>query len=110
MKRTSQVLGVEAVRDDAYFKQTNAKIIATRERVKKQLAELGFTFPDSQANFIFAKHASIPGEQIFKALKKRKIFVRHWNKDRIRDYLRITVGTDAEMDTLIDALKEITSR
>lgn len=110
MNRTSQVLGVEAVRDDAYFKQTNAKIMATRERVKKQLAELDFTFPDSQANFIFAKHASIPGEQIFEALKERKIFVRHWNKDRIGDYLRITVGTDAEMDMLLDALREITAR
>lgn len=107
MNRPSQVLGVEAVRDDAYFKETNAKIIATRERVKSRLQELGFCFPDSKANFIFAAHERIPGEKIFEALKERKIFVRHWNKPRIADYLRITIGTDEQMDALLSALEEI---
>ena len=107
MNYPSQILGVEAVRDDAYFKECNAKIMATRERVKEQLSELGFSFPDSMTNFIFAKHESVSGEKIFQALKERNIFVRHWNKPRISEYLRITVGTDAQMDALIKALKEI---
>lgn len=106
MNYPAQVLGVEAVRDDAYFKETTGKIIKTRERVKKELEELGFTFPDSRANFIFAKHNAISGDQIFQALRERDIYVRHWNKPRISEYLRITVGTDEEMDALIKFLRE----
>lgn len=106
MNYPAQVLGVEAVRDDVYFKETTGKIIKTRERVKKELAELGFTFPDSRANFIFAKHNSLSGDQIFQALRERDIYVRHWNKPRISEYLRITVGTDEEMDELIGFLRE----
>lgn len=107
MNRISQILGAEAVRDDEYFKETNKKIISTRERVKKELKALGFFFPDSKANFIFAAHEKIPGRQLFEALKERKIYVRHWNKPRIADYLRITIGTDEQMDTLVKVLKEI---
>ena len=107
MNMPAQVLGVEAVRDEAYFEETCAKIVATRERVKGELRKLGFSFPDSKTNFIFAAHERFPGEEIFKALKERKIYVRHWNKPRISDYLRITIGTDEQMDTLLAALKEI---
>lgn len=107
MNPLSQILGAEAVRDGAYFAECNQKIIATRERVKKQLSELGFTFPDSQTNFIFAKHNTMAGADIFKALKEKKIYVRHWNKDRISEYLRISIGTDEQMDALIAALREI---
>ncbi len=106
MNYPSQVLGVEAVRDDAWFKETTGKIVRTRERVKGELRELGFSFPDSAANFIFAKHDTIPAERIFQALRERDIYVRHWNKPRIAEYLRITVGTDQEMDALIAFLKE----
>lgn len=107
MNRPSQVFGVEAVRDDAYFKACNEKIIATRERTKAKLQELGFSFPDSKTNFIFATHESIPAKQIFEALKAKNIFVRHWNKPRISNYLRISIGTDEQMDILFAALKEI---
>lgn len=107
MNRISQILGTEAVRDDAYFKETNARIMETRERIKKELKELGFSFPDSRANFIFASHEKMPGSQLFEALKERKIYVRHWNKPRISEYLRITVGTDEQMDALVKALREI---
>lgn len=110
MNLPSQVLGVEAVKDDAYFKETTAKIIATRERTKKELAALGFSFPDSKANFIFAKHATIPGDEIFKALREKDIYVRHWNKERIGDYLRITIGTDEQMDCLIAFLKDYVAK
>lgn len=106
MNLPSQMLGVEAVKDDRYFKETAAKIIATRERVKKEFTALGFTFPDSQANFIFAAHDRLPGEEIFQALREKNIYVRHWNKPRISQYLRITIGTDEQMDRLIAVLKE----
>ena len=105
MNLPSQVMGVEAVRDDAYFKATTAKIAATRERIKKELNELGFTFPDSKANFIFASHKEVPAEELFRALREADIYVRHWNKPRIANSLRITVGTDEEMDRLIAFLK-----
>lgn len=107
MNRPSQVLGVEAVRDDAYFKATTAKVVNTRERSKKELEKLGFTFPDSKTNFIFASHKTVPAKKIFEALRERNIFVRYWDKPRISNSLRITVGTDAEMDALFAALREI---
>ncbi|MCM1191542.1 MAG: histidinol-phosphate transaminase [Butyrivibrio sp.] len=102
----AQLLGVEAVKDRAYFEETTAKIIATRERVKQELRGLGFTFPDSGANFIFATHKSVPAKQIFQALREADIYVRYWDKPRISEYLRITVGTDEQMDKLLAFLRE----
>lgn len=106
MNLPAQLLGVEAVRDDSYFKSVTAKIAATRERVKGELKKLGFSFPDSKANFIFASHGTIPAEQIFLALREADIYVRYWNKPRISNHLRITVGTDGQMDELIGFLSE----
>ena len=106
MNLPAQLLGVEAVRDDGYFKETTGKIITTRERAKAELRKLGFTFPDSRANFIFASHEKVPAEQIFAALREADIYVRYWNKPRISNYLRITVGTEEQMDRLIGFLKE----
>ncbi len=105
MNMPSQVMAVEAVRDDAYFKSVTAKIIATRERVKKEMTELGFTFPDSKTNFIFASHKTVPAKEIFEALREQDIYVRFWNKERINNCLRITIGTDEEMDTMIGFLR-----
>ncbi len=106
MNLPSQALGVEAVRDEAYFKATTAKIVATRERVKQELSELGFSFPDSKTNFIFASHETIPAKEIFQALREADIYVRYWNKPRISNHLRITVGTDEQMDKLVAFLWE----
>ncbi len=105
MNLPSQVLGVEAVRDDAYFKETTGKIIATRERMKGELGDLGFSFPDSAANFLFASHRSVPAKEIFQALREADIYVRYWDKPRIGNHLRITIGTDAQMDALTGFLK-----
>ncbi len=105
MNRPSQLLGVEAVRDDAYFKQVTEKIIKTRERTKKELAQLGFTFPDSSANFIFASHRTVPARDIFLALREADIYVRYWDKPRINNCLRITIGTEEQMDVLIAFLR-----
>ncbi len=105
MNMPAQILGVEAVKDDAYFKSITAKIQATRERTKKELTELGFTFPDSKANFIFASHKTVPAKEIYQALREQNIYVRFWDKDRIRNNLRITIGTDEQMDTMLAFLK-----
>ena len=99
-------LGAAALKDKAYFRETVEKITATRERVKNELAGLGFSFPDSRANFIFASHKSCPAKELFEALKEKNIYVRYFDSPRINNYLRITVGTDAEMDALLKFLKE----
>ncbi|MGC4017959.1 MAG: histidinol-phosphate transaminase [Muricomes sp.] len=100
MNLPSLVCGVEAVRDKAYFEETTAKIIETREWSKAELKKLGFEFPDAKANFIFATHPDYDAKELFEALKKENIYVRHWNSDRINQYLRITIGTREEMETL----------
>ena len=106
MNRPSQLLGVEAVRDDAYFKKITSKIVATRERVKKELKELGFSFTDSKTNFLFATHERIPAQEIFQALRAAGIYVRYWNKPRISNHLRITIGTEEQMDSMLAFLKQ----
>ena len=85
---------------------TRNKIIETREWTKKELERLGFSFPDSKANFIFAMHETIPAKELFEALREEKIFVRYFKKPRIDNYLRITVGTQEEMQKLIEFLKK----
>jgi len=106
MNRPALELGVETLKDDAYFKETTGKIIATRERVKKELKELGFSFADSKANFIFATHKRYAARDLFETLKIKKIYVRYFNKARIDNYLRISIGTDEEMDALLTFLKK----
>ena len=107
MSRVALLCGVEAVNDKAYFEEHVKKICETREKTKKALAALGFSFPDSQSNFIFAAHKSMPAKEIFAALKARNIFVRYFNKPGIDNYLRITIGTDEQMQALEAALREI---
>ena len=97
--------GAAAVKDDAYFKETVEKIINTREKTKTALKKLGFEFQDSKSNFIFSKHKTVKAEDIFNALREKHIFVRYFNQPRIDNYLRITVGTDEEMQIFIDFLK-----
>lgn len=107
MDQTTLALGVASVKDDAYFKETVGKIMKTRERVKEELRELGFTFRDSKSNFIFATHKDYDVVKIFEELRKRDIYVRHFSSERINNYLRITIGTDEEMDKFIENIKEI---
>lgn len=107
MNTVTQLCGAESMKDEKYFTETVNKIVATREHSKIRLAELGFSFTDSQSNFIFASPSKKSAQYVFEELKKRKIFVRYWNKPIICDYLRISVGTDEEMDGLFNALEEI---
>lgn len=99
-------LGAAAIRDRAYFEECREKVIATRERIKPLLSELGFTFGDSKTNFIFAKHEKMHGKDIFAYLRQNGIIVRRFDLPRIDEYLRISIGTDEEMDRLISVLKE----
>lgn len=94
-------MATEAVLDDAYFKEIVGKIVKTREWSKEQFKKLGFSFADSMSNFLFVTHESIPAKDIFLALKENNIYVRHWDKPRIDNYLRITIGTDEQMRTLV---------
>ncbi|MDF2950890.1 MAG: histidinol-phosphate aminotransferase [Anaerocolumna sp.] len=106
MNQPSLYLGVEAVKDDRYFKECINKIVNTREYVIEEMKKLGFSMPESKANFIFATHEFIPAAEIFAALRTKNIFVRYFNKPRINNYLRITIGTEEEMKILLDFLKE----
>jgi histidinol-phosphate aminotransferase len=107
MNTTTLELGTLAISDRYYFDKTRNMVIDTRERVKKELKNLGFEFADSKTNFIFAKHPKKSGKEIFANLRSRGIIVRRFDLPRIDEYLRISIGTDEEMDTLIRALKEI---
>lgn len=105
MNQTALALGVEAIKDKQYFEETRQKVIATREWTKGELKKLGFSFGDSMSNFIFAAHESVPAKELFEALKKEHIFVRYFSKERISNYLRISIGTQQEMETFIHCLK-----
>lgn len=106
MNYPSILCGAEALKDTAYFKECTEKVIATRERVKKELSKLGFSFPDSKTNFLFATHERVPAAELFSMLREKHIFVRYFKTPRIDNYLRITIGTDAQMDCLLAVLKE----
>ena len=100
-------LATASVLDVDYWKETVAKLIKTREWTKDKLSELDFEFGDSKANFIFASHKRKPAKEIFEKLREQDIYVRYWNKPRINNHLRISIGTDEEMKELIKALEKI---
>ena len=106
MNRPALAAGTAAIKEAAYFRKICDKIIETRERVKGELKELGFSFADSRTNFVFAAHERVPAREIFEMLKEKGIYVRYFAKPRIDNHLRITIGTDEEMDRLIAVLRE----
>ena len=107
MNRPAILAGTAAVKDRAYFDRTRNMIMETREQAKEELTKLGFTFPDSKTNFIFASHRSVPAKKIFNELRERHIYVRYFDKSGIDNYLRITIGTQVQMEKLYRALREI---
>lgn len=108
MDRITIAAATEAVKDRDYFAETTAKVIKTREWTKNELARLGFEFGDSKSNFIFARHPKMSGQTLFEKLKAEQVFVRHFSKpERIADYLRISIGTDQQMQKLISILERI---
>jgi histidinol-phosphate aminotransferase len=96
-----------ALEDDAYFRAICARVVASRERLARELAGLGFEVLPSAANFLLARHPGMAGRMLFSALRERGIIVRYFDKPRIDDYLRITVGTDEQCDALLAALREM---
>ena len=107
INRISQIAGAASVLDRQYFSDCCSKIIATREKSARELRALGFEMTESRANFLFAKHPKLKGADLYLKLRERGILVRHFGGERIEDYVRITVGSDMEMEALIDALGAI---
>lgn len=105
MNQVSLALGTVSIKDEAYFRNCCDKIIKTREWTKQELLALGFTFPDSFANFVFASHPKVAARDLFSKLRKQNIYVRYFDQPRIDNYLRISIGTDEEMQKLITCLK-----
>ncbi|MGE4214909.1 MAG: histidinol-phosphate transaminase [Anaerotignaceae bacterium] len=100
--------GTASVNDDDYFRSTLKKVIATREHTAKELNDLGFTVFPSHSNFLFATHPTIKAKELFEAAKAENIFIRFFNLPRIDNHLRITIGTDEQMDALIGFIKKYT--
>jgi histidinol-phosphate aminotransferase len=96
-----------AIEDEDYFKETSLKICSTRKRVSAALREMCFKVLDSKANFIFISHNEFPAEHLFQELRSRGILVRYFNQPRIDNFLRVSIGTDDEMNKLIINLREI---
>jgi histidinol-phosphate aminotransferase len=96
---------VAAIKDEGWFRDTRARIIASRETLARDLGQLGFEVLPSLANFVFARHRSRSGADLAAALRQRGVLVRHFGKPRIEDFLRVTVGTEAECARLVEVLR-----
>ena len=101
-------MGVASVKDDGYFRENISKIKETRKKTVEGLEFAGFKVLSSDANFVFATHNRHKAKDIFEELKKRKIYVRYFAKERIDNYLRITIGTDEEMSAFLKQIRNIT--
>lgn len=107
INRMTMAAGIGALTDDEYFKENCKKVINTREWTKNELIKLGFEVTDSKANFIFARHRSYGGKEIYLMLKAKGILVRHFDTEKLSEYNRITVGSTDEMKKFINNLTEI---
>jgi len=108
LDRFAQAGALASMEDHAYFESLCAKVVATRSRLVLEMEQLGFEVLPSAANFIFARHPAHDGAELAAALRERSIIVRHFkNPARIAPFLRITIGTDAQCDALLVALKAL---
>jgi histidinol-phosphate aminotransferase len=105
--RPAQAGAIASLEDEAWFQQGRVRVIAGRERLNRGLIRLGFEVLPSCANFVFARHPAHEGAPLAAALRHRAVIVRHFPASHIADYLRITVGTDEQIDRLISALSDI---
>ncbi|GMU47603.1 MAG: histidinol-phosphate aminotransferase [Porticoccaceae bacterium] len=101
--------GIAAFADEAWFQAQRQRIIASREALVGALAGLGFEVLPSAANFVFARHPRCGGRELYEGLRRRAVLVRHFEKPRIAQFLRITVGTEAQHQRLLAALGELLS-
>ena len=107
VNRMTAGAGIGALKDKDYFLSNVQKIIKNREYVINELSDLGFICTDSKANFVFAKSELFKGDALYKALKEKGILIRHFDKERIKDYNRITIGDEKQMELFIQTIKEI---
>ncbi|MFD1928394.1 histidinol-phosphate transaminase [Sporosarcina siberiensis] len=96
--------------DEAYFKEITARIVSTRETVSKKMKQLEFTVLPSKANFVFVSHPRVAAEVLYTELKKENIVVRFFDKEPINNFLRITIGTDTQMEELLLTLEKILAK
>lgn len=101
--------GTASIADDEYFKKICKKVVETRARTAQELKSLGFDVLDSKTNFLFATHEKHNMREMFEYLKERKVFIRYFSLPRIENYVRITIGTDEEMDIFLKTVKEFIS-
>ena len=109
VNRMTCAAGAAAIREDAYYQENIQLIMENRGWTREKLMQLGFEVPDSRANFLFARSNRMDGEALYLALKERGVLVRHFKKERIRDYVRITVGTKNQMECLIREIEDLLS-
>lgn len=105
--RVAAAAAVAAIKDKEYFAQCVTKVISTRERIIKKLNSLGFNVVPSKANFIFITHKDYAASDLFTKLREKGVLVRYFSKERINNYLRVSIGSDEEMDFFIEKLQEI---
>ena len=107
INRLTQVAGVAALQDDWYYRENCRKIIQTRAWTRAQLEALGFFVTDSSANFLLVGRGPVPGKTLYEKLKAREILVRHFSDPQLDDYVRITIGTQEQMQTVVEAITAI---
>lgn len=107
VNRMTSAAGVGAICDKAYFEENCEKIKKTRKWTRDRLTDLGFEVTDSSANFLLAKSDKIGGQELYLTLKDRGILIRHFETQRLKDYNRITIGSDEQMQAFIDAVEKI---
>lgn len=107
MNMPSILLGAESIKDEAYFRETVARIVDTREWFREEIEKIGFSALPSSANFLFATHERLAAKEIFERAREHKIIVRYFDKPRIDNYLRITIGTREDMETFLAFLKKL---
>lgn len=107
--RLAQALGIGALKDEEYFRKNCAAIIENREYLTQRLLGMGFNVIPSMANFVFARNPRIPGKDLYLGLKEKGVLVRYFDRDRLKDYVRISIGTKDQLDILLDRISEILS-
>ncbi|MCR5121250.1 MAG: aminotransferase class I/II-fold pyridoxal phosphate-dependent enzyme [Ruminococcus sp.] len=107
LDRLAIATGIASVGDEEYLEAITSMIIATREKTAAALRKLGFDVPQSSTNFLFVQHKTLTAKRIFEYTREKGIYIRYWDKPRINNRLRITIGTNIEMSKLIAALEEL---
>lgn len=108
INRATLALGLGVLEDEEYTKNNCATVIENREYTKKELEKTGFTVLDSRSNFLFASHKEKSGKEVYSYLREKGILVRYFDKDRLRDFVRITIGNKTQMEKTIETIKSLT--